>query len=117
VGLEERYWGAKGLIFALFAPFFRIARKSDKALATSELPCGATLVGYASGKFRDKFRIAKINRPNLFSPCISAKRPKIKQFGRLISATRELRSTRIFPTPFPNLELLLALITRISVLA
>jgi hypothetical protein len=32
------------------------------------------------------FRIAKINRPNLFDPCFSAKRPKIKQFGRLISA-------------------------------
>jgi hypothetical protein len=27
----------------------------------------------------------KINRPNLFAPCFSAKRPKIKQFGRLIS--------------------------------
>jgi NAD(P)-dependent dehydrogenase (short-subunit alcohol dehydrogenase family) len=24
------------------------------------------------------FRLAKINRPNLFAPCISAKRPKIK---------------------------------------
>jgi hypothetical protein len=33
-----------------------------------------------------KFRIAKINRPNLFAPRFSAKRPKIKQFGRLISA-------------------------------
>jgi len=33
-----------------------------------------------------KGRVAKINRPNLFAPCFSAKRPKIKQFGRLISA-------------------------------
>ena len=44
-----------------------------------------------SGRFRvtdevDYFRMAKINRPNLFAPCFSAKRPKIKQFGRLISA-------------------------------
>jgi hypothetical protein len=39
--------------------------------------------GVESGHY---FRIAKINRPNLFAPCFSAKRPKIKQFGRLISA-------------------------------
>jgi hypothetical protein len=35
---------------------------------------------------RVNFRLAKINRPNLFAPCFSAKHPKIKQFGRLISA-------------------------------
>src|SRR5580693_10758401 len=28
------------------------------------------------------FRVAKNYRPNLFEPCFSAKRPKIKQFGR-----------------------------------
>jgi len=36
-------------------------------------------------RFLANFRPAKINRPNLFNPCFSAKRPKIKQFGRLIS--------------------------------
>jgi|HubBroStandDraft_6_1064221.scaffolds.fasta_scaffold60660_3 hypothetical protein len=34
----------------------------------------------------DNFWLAKINRPNLFAPCFTAKRPKIRQFGRLISA-------------------------------
>jgi hypothetical protein len=29
-----------------------------------------------------KFLFAKNYRPNLFEPCFSAKRPKIKQFGR-----------------------------------
>jgi hypothetical protein len=41
-----------------FASSFRIARKSDEALDTSDCFAAATLFGHASKKSRDKFSIA-----------------------------------------------------------